>query len=256
MLIIFGALKVELSGLIKVMSIEHIDKKDSAIIYKGKIGSSNIILVESGMGKENAQKAARLIVKKYLGSSNTGAKILVIGFCGATSRDLESGDIVLYKSIKNLEGIDFLKTLADANVNLCNLYSSINIDYNRCIRDNYKLLKVDGGSVSKVIIDSKLKKAIGSKFDVQVIDTETYWIGREAVRNKLPFCCIRSVSDDVDENVPDFLVNSFRRSILVNISNLLFLLVKSPKKVFQIAKVIRDIKKARNNLTAAVKEVV
>ena len=89
-------------------------------------------------------------------------------------------------------------------------------------------------------IYSKLKKAIGSKFDVQVIDTETYWIGREAVRNKLPFCCIRSVSDDVDENVPDFLVNSFRRSILVNISNLLFLLVKSPKKVFQIAKVIRD----------------
>lgn len=256
MLIIFGALKVEISGLIKIMSARCVDKKGSITVYKGSINGKDVLLVETGMGKKNVQKAAKLIVENYLDDSSTVRRILVIGFCGATSRDLQIGDVVLYKSIKDLKPIDFSRTFTEAGINFYDFYDSVDIDYNECIKDNYKLLKVNGGTVSKVIVDSELKKAIGVKFDVQAIDTETYWIGKVIIENNLPFCCIRSVSDCVDENIPDFFVNLFEKSILHNIFKLLSLVIKSPKKIFQITKTIRNVKKAKDNLTATIRKII
>ena len=256
MLIIFGALKIEISGLIKIMSVKRIDKKGSITKYRGCINGKNVLLVETGMGKKNAQKAAKLIAENYLGDNSAVRRILVAGFCGATSRNLQIGDVVLYKSIKNLEHIDFSRTFTETGINFYDLYDSVDIDYNECIKDNYKLLKVNGGTVSKVIVDSELKKAIGAEFDVQAIDTETYWIGKVIIENNLPFCCIRSVSDCVDENIPDFFVNLFEKSIPHNIFKLLFLVIKSPKKIFQITKTIRNVKKAKDNLTATIRKII
>lgn len=256
MLIIFGALKVEISGLVKIISVECIDVKGGITIYKGSINSKSVLLVETGMGKKNAQKAAKLIVENYLGDNSVVRKILVIGFCGATSRNLQIGDVVLYKSVKDLEHIDFSNIFAGADINFYDLYDSLDIDCSKCIKDKYKLLKVNGGTVSKVIVNSELKKAIGSKFGVQAIDTETYWIGKKVIENNLPFCCIRSVSDCVYENIPDFFVNFFGKSILHNIFNLLFLVIKSPKKIFQITKTVKNVKKAKDNLTAAIRKII
>jgi len=251
MSIIFGALKFEISGLIKMMAVERIDRNGAATIYKGRISGREVLLVETGMGKRNAQKAAKLIVKNYLEGSSISKRALAIGFCGATSGNLQIGDVVLYKTIKNLENIDFSKAC-----NSINFYGSKDINCSKCTKNSCKILKVNGGTVSNVIADSELKKNIGAKFDVQAVDMETYWIGKTMIENNLPFYCIRAVSDCVDENIPDFLLTLFEKSILANIFNLLFLAIKSPKKISQITKAVRNMKKAKDNLTAAVIEII
>jgi len=251
MSIIFGALKFEISGLIKMMNVECIDRKGSITIYRGSISGREVLLVETGMGKHNVQKAARLIAESYLSSSSISKRALAIGFCGATSGNLQVGDVVLYKTIKNLENIDFSKTCTDIS-----FYDIAKIGCSEYIKNSCKILKVNGGTVSNVIADSELKKNIGAKFDVQAVDMETYWIGKTIIENNLPFCCVRAVSDSVDENIPDFLLTLFGKSILANIFNLLALAIKSPKKIFQITRAVRNIKKAKGSLTAAVAEMI
>ncbi len=249
--IIFGALKFEISGLIKMMKVERIDRKGNITMYRGSISGREVLLVKTGMGKHNAQKAARLIVKNYSGDSSISKRMLAIGFCGATSGNLQIGDVVLYKTIKNLENIDFSKAC-----NNINFYGSKDINCSVYIKNSCKILKVNGGTVSNVIADSELKKNIGAKFDVQAVDMETYWIGKTMIENNLPFYCIRAVSDSVDENIPDFLLTLFGKSIFANIFNLLFLAIKSPKKIFQITRAVRNMKKAKGSLTAAVMEMI
>jgi len=102
MLIIFGALKIELSGIIKYSAARRIFRKNSTVIYKGKIDGSATVIAVTGMGKDRALAAADIVSDISEIKKAETKKVLITGFCGAACRNLKAGDTVACRKVKNL----------------------------------------------------------------------------------------------------------------------------------------------------------
>lgn len=298
MLIIFGALKVEISGLFKLTRIKNINKDNNIIIYSGKIGDEDIMLVKTGMGEKNVRKALKFLSENYLsdisiknkaGIRKTNSKlhkeldkissledtdksesvrVLAIGFCGSVSERFKIGDVVTYKSIKNLKSIGSGKFICKSRIDLLINNKELKADRDnifyvdtcnkifqkKVLKKKVELFKVNSATVPTLVTDYKQKKIIGEKFDVDVIDMESYWIGKFCYENKFPFLSIRSVSDSLNENMPDFFTNYGEHKIFYNIFNLIIGAVKNPINIIRIIKAIKNIKKAKLNLDIFLKE--
>lgn len=268
MLIIFGALELEISGLLKLVKVKNVNRWGSIIIYEGNIryvddaSDETIILIKTGMGKDNAQKAIKLFKDNYLDSIVRAGclkrEILIVGFCGATNEKLNVGDIVLYKLIKNLELNDSLEYTCSGELSSNELLSIYSKDTNcdKVKEYKYRLFEVNGATVSEVISDSNTKRHIGRKFGVQAVDMESYWIGKFAAENNIPFYIIRSVSDSLEENIPGFLINFSGEKMLSSVLRLALIVIKSPGKIFLITRTMKNIKRAKDNLNKLMKDFI
>ena len=58
MLIIFGALKIELKNIIRDLRVQQKMLKKNTVLHTGKFGTGGVIIVVTGIGKENASCAA------------------------------------------------------------------------------------------------------------------------------------------------------------------------------------------------------
>ena len=113
MLIVFGALKIELIPILRSIHIYNVHKNGKTILYEGFKNSRPITIIQTGMGANNARKAAKFFKDNYLEyikSSISGpwnnTEVLMIGFCGAADKSIKAGDTIVYRSIKNIEHSD------------------------------------------------------------------------------------------------------------------------------------------------------
>lgn len=259
MLIIFGALKIEIAAVLNLMSIDNISKTDGTTIYKGKINNEATLAVTTGMGKANAKKAVELIIEKYITGkkspadiesvNKTDIKFIITGFCGATDKNLDVGDLVIYESIKNLESTnrsdyvckDILELKNDGITNFWN---------------KFKLTRVLCGTVPGVFILPLQKKIIGKQFGVHVIDLESYWIIKIIIECNLPFYCIRSVSDTIEDKLPEYSGIFSKNEILSKLLKSFLLSIIRPKELKTNIKAIKNIKKAQNSLKHALESLI
>lgn len=66
MLIIFGALKIELIPILKMIHICNIHRTGKTIMYEGSSDSGPVTIIQTGIGAENAKRAAKFFRTKYL----------------------------------------------------------------------------------------------------------------------------------------------------------------------------------------------
>jgi len=259
MLIIFGALKIEIAAVLNLMSIDNISKIDGIIIYKGKINNEATLAVTTGMGKANTKKAVELIIEKYITGkkspadiesvNKTDIKFIITGFCGATDKNLDVGDLVIYESIKNLESTSRLDYVCKDILKLKN--DRILKSWNK-----FKLTRVVGGTVPEVLILPLQKKKIGKQFGVQVIDLESYWIIKKIIEHNLPFYCIKSVSDTIEDKLPEYFGIFSKNEILSKLLKSFSLSIIRPKELKMNIKTMKNIKKAQNNLKPALESLI
>jgi len=260
MLIIFGALKIELLPILNLMKTYNISKINGTIIYKGKINNEITLVVKTGMGKVNAQKAIELIIKKYIASNTIQYKnkklnsrkeitVLLVGFCGAADKNLKTGNAVIYDSIKNLESTDNLSYT-------CKDILKLKADKILNFITKHKLIRVTGSTVPDVIRLPGIKKQIGKQFVVQTIDIESYWICKEIVKYNTPFYCLRVVSDTIEDKLPGYFRNYSKIKILWKFLGSLLLSLVSPEELKANIKIIKKIKKARGSLDLIVKNFI
>ena len=260
MLIIFGALKIELLPILNLMKTYNISKTNGTITYKGKINNEITLVVKTGMGKVNAQKASELIIKKYIASNTIQYKnkklksrkeitVLLVGFCGATDKNLKTGNAVIYDSIKNLES-------TDNSSYVCKDILKLKADKISNSIIKHKLINVSGSTVPDVIRLPGIKKQIGKQFAVQAIDIESYWIGKEIVKYNTPFYCLRVVSDTIEDKLPGYFGNYSKIKILWKFLGSLLLSLVSPVELKTNIKIIKKIKKARGSLDLTVKNFI
>ena len=246
MLTIFGALKIELEHLIRKIGVRSIHKEKDIKIYQGVYGEKSIRIVQTGMGPENACRAAELFVGYHNSmhktkSENPDGEVIVTGFCGAADPGVPVGEIVSYGSIKNIilgEKNDFIE--ADD-------IDSSSAVLQKARRDNPFTI-VNGATVPMVITEPAQKMNLRERFHIQVIDTETYYILYSIQRLGLPFSCIRVVSDDANSLLPSYFDNSSNKGMALKLT---FSILKSifSKKEFSINRdVFANLKKARASL--------
>lgn len=237
-IVIFAALKFELAGILKVLENINVQKKDGTTVYKGFISGKSITIFQTGIGAEHALRSAELYIKDYAIGKE---KILLTGFCGATRRYLKVGSIVSYKSVLDLTEYSKLSKHKPNKILINKLENNIS--------------RVQGATVSYVIGDSREKERLGTNYDIEVIDMESYIIGKVLIDNDLRFNCIRVVLDEMSKDVPVNLHQPYRNNIVQNIYRLFLFLIKSLKKLPSVIKFFQDAKMARNNLAKKLIEI-
>ena len=208
MIIIFGALKIELLPLLRSLQIKNTYRSGKTIIHNGSGKDWPITIIQTGMGPENAGRAAEFFKDNYTewtkgnSSKTTGStEVIMIGFCGATDRRIKAGDKVVYSSIKNIDHTDEKGFRQNGILKLNRQNKSGSLS-------SYGFIDAAGASVPKVITDPAVKKKLNTDLNIQAIDMESYWIGKAALEMNLPFSCIRVVSDGALDILPSYYTKS------------------------------------------------
>jgi len=148
-------------------------------------GAQKIMTVETGAGKERAEKAARFILERY-----SPEKILIVGTCGAMRRELKTGDIIICDPIfaeifteecaeplllPAIHPEDRLRSLAIEVLGEERLGENLTILYHEWPQKEYP--------------------------QIAVVEMEDYWIGSVAQEKNIPFLAVRVVMEPYRERI-------------------------------------------------------
>ena len=175
--------------------------------------------------------------KKYLGFINSIIK-------SNNSADIKSNN---YVDIKSNNYAD--KNLAANPINLNN--------------ETYKISTVCAGLVPNIIRSYEDKINLNKLFGIDVIDMESFYIADIALKNNIPVVCIKSISDDLFENIHEYFSGSpipkTKKSKLVGRLKKIFKLIKIifiPSELKSFLKTLKNINIACKNLNNFVIEIV
>lgn len=200
---IIVAMKEELEEILKIMN--NINKKEIYNIqyFEGSINTTDIIIVESGVGKVNAARITQILIDKL-----EVKEIINVGSAGALNEELNIGDIVIADKLVQhdfditafnhnkgyITGVgDYIQTDKRLIEKFINLASKI----------ENKTYEIRVGTIASGDIfctDTKMKDKIQEKFDADCVEMEGAAIAQVCYLDKVPFIVIRSISDTPNGN--------------------------------------------------------
>ena len=200
---IIGALDEEIALVKEQMTEVKEHKLYGRSFYTGRIGKKEIVLVCCGVGKVNAAVCTQTMILKY-----SPELIINSGVAGGLEPTLRVCDIVVARDVVQhdmdtsplgdpvgfISGIDIINIPCneDKTEQLCRAVEENGI---RCLCGT-----IASGDV--FVADPKKKSEIVSRFGAYACEMEGGAIGHVCYRNGVPFCVIRSISDNADDSSP------------------------------------------------------
>jgi adenosylhomocysteine nucleosidase len=198
------------------------------------------LVVESGMGFDNAARAAEALM-----SGDCPDLLISAGFCGGIALELHVGDVVVAKEIiiANAGGFEEIPVLLSA------------IGQNFVARQAGEGKRAIGGTfVSASVITSKSRLAamLSGQYPHPVVEMESGAIAIVAAENNIPLLAIRAVSDSADEelgfSLEELCDSGLRR---IRIHKVLLTVLRKPRIIPQLVRLSRSSRSAAQSLTAA-----
>jgi adenosylhomocysteine nucleosidase len=247
MLTLLGAFGQEIAGLRRKMAVEEVIAGPGCSVYRGKLESRDCLLVRTGMGKERAENATRLVLQRYPVTA-----MISLGFAGALSPELTIGDVVVCSTMHCASGPekrDGESEAYHADANLLALASQ------GAGAGTIRFRLGSGVTVTRLASSTQKMQALGRGFHADIVDMESYWIARIASARQVPFIAIRSISDTMRQGVQPFdrILTSDGR-LLWKRAALGFLL--HPGYLMNVFTLFKNTRHAERNLTAFISELV
>lgn len=255
MLIVFGALKIELDNTIRSMNILKKTRKHGVRLYWGDRKGRNILIVLTGMGRDSAIKAVDMVFQQKTVEEAEDIKVLITGFCGAAGKDLVAGDVVAYKRVLNLTGIN--DNVENKGGRILPYYALPQDEIIQKIRNEIRA--VTCGCTDRVISSPEGKRAVNNKYGVEVIDMESYWIIGRLLKNGLPVnvvSCVRSVSDDIKRKLPLYFSANTLKDTFFKFLKSIFISIFSGEEFRVNIVALRNIRKAKRKLNKTIFEII
>jgi adenosylhomocysteine nucleosidase len=190
MLALLGALREEIIDLQKQMGLDEISVWQGYRIAQGKYENRGILLIQTGIGKNNAERAVELVLSYY----PSIATILSIGFGGALTERLRVGDVIICST---LHCADELQIGSGRNLASDTHLVSVALE---CAAATRKLRSGSSVTSAQLALKPGEKLELGRAFNADIVDMESYWVAKAAAEKHVPFICIRAVSDAVHES--------------------------------------------------------
>lgn len=200
---IIVAMKEELEEILKIMNNINEKKIYNIQYFEGKINTTDIIIVESGVGKVNAARITQILIDKL-----EVENIINVGSAGALNEELNIGDIVIADTLIQH---DFDITAFNHNKGYITGVGDY-IETDKSLQEKFKkaankiedkTYKIKVGTIASgdiFCIDIKMKDKIQSKFNAECIEMEGAAIAQVCYLDKIPFIVIRSISDSPNGN--------------------------------------------------------
>ena len=190
----------------------------------------SIFLCISGIGYKSSLNAAKELIKLNVDA------IISWGIAGATCDLVNTGDIILAKSIKNHK----------------NIYST-SVKWRKKIIEHFKdsslnILNEDVVSVEEVCNTPIKKIELFKKTKAVAIDMESAAIAEVAMSNNLDFITVRAIADNSALYIPDVVVKNIDNYGHIKIIKLITSCMFYPSQINQIFLLAKSYKKALKSL--------
>ncbi len=201
---IICAMELELQGLLDIIKTESTMEKSGTTYYKGKIGETDVVLVQCGIGKVSAAICTQMLIDFY-----NPDVIINSGVAGALSVDVTVGDIVIAtaavqhdfdstafgepKGTLELLGKKMIELPADEDFSAKLFEAAKKLDDTRAFRGII-------ATGDKFVADSDERLSIGKEFSALACEMEGGAMAQVCVRAGVPFAILRSISDDIGHN--------------------------------------------------------
>lgn len=220
-------------------------------IFLNTYKACDIIAVETGMSTANIQAAFKHVLAAYRPDI-----ILSIGFGGALYYKVDIGELVLASRYFSMtrEGVIELPRLFSGHAN-----SGRSLNCGALLTKlQQRILIKEGSSVtlSAWMAKSKLKACMPGDAAFPVCDRETIHLAKMSHNNNLPFFAIRSITDTLDQDIPEELFGVIDGNGNYRLSRALGLLISRPFLIPDSIRLGRNAALASKNLWEAVKAFV
>ncbi len=199
------------------------------------------VLVESGMGPDNAAKATEALLLDAVPPD----LIVSAGFCGGIAPELQVGDVVVASKI----------IVADIN-GFEEIFFPLSVSGRTFVVRQADIGKrtYGGTFVSTAVLMSKRELAgvLPNRYHFPVVEMESGSIGKVAAEHNIPLLAIRTVSDSSLEELSFSLDELCDRDMRrIRLHKVLLTVLRKPYIIPQLMRLSRSSRIAAENLTNA-----
>ena len=200
---IIGAMAAEVEGLHERMTVAREVKKAGMTFYEGTLGATEIVLVQSGIGKVNAAACAQILADCF-----EVTHILNTGIAGSLDDAIDIGDIVVSTDALQhdmdatpfgyeagqVPGLSVMAFPADE------AFRAMAVEAVRTAASDVKVFEGRVVSGDQFISSQEKKDAIKAAFGGLCTEMEGAAIAQTAWLNHIPFVILRSISDKANDD--------------------------------------------------------
>lgn len=192
MIAVFAAIDAEVQPLLRAAVLRESSEASGFPVIRAEIGGREAIVCRTGLGRRAAAAA-----EAVLGSFSPKV-VLSAGTAGGLSPDLNAGDIVICDRVRAADGAspdDTEPVLADPGLLAVALRATkragVAVRFGRSV------------TVDTVAWGVEEKAQLRSQAEDDIVEMESYWVGRVAQRHGIPFLAVRAVSDGAEDTLID-----------------------------------------------------
>lgn len=201
---IIGAMEVEIASLKKQMNITQEKTIARMIFIEGTIGTQEVVLVRSGVGKVNAGVCAQLLITVF-----HVTHVLNTGVAGSLNNDINIGDLVVSKDAMyhdvhaevfgyqsgEIPQLGIVQFPADETLR------KLAVEGIRKAAPDVQVFEGRILSGDAFIADHQKKMELREQFHGDCTEMEGTAIAQVCWLNQISFVIIRAISDKADESV-------------------------------------------------------
>lgn len=200
---IIAAMQEEMEEIKKIMTEIQEEQIYELKFIKGKISETELVLVESGIGKVNAARVTQILIDKF----NIEA-IINVGSAGCANDELDIGDIVIGRKIVQHDfditafghQKGFISNIGQYVESDNKLVAKMEQTIKQIVNDEFKI-KIGIIATGDIFCtETKMKEKIRTKFEADAIEMEGAAIAQVCKLDNIPFIVIRSISDSPNGN--------------------------------------------------------
>ncbi|HIJ95372.1 MAG TPA: hypothetical protein HPP94_06485 [Desulfuromonadales bacterium] len=202
------------------------------------------LLLESGMGFDNATRATQALV-----AANRPDLIISAGYCGGIAPELHVGGVVVATTLLQAaaSGVQQVAVEIPPVVQRFALEGAA---------DSFRVCVGTFVGTSSVMSKRWLAGLLNNDFPCAVVEMESAAIARIAAENGIPLIAIRSVSDPADEEL-DFSLDEFCDSSLrIRPARILLTILRKPRIIPQLVRLSGNSRRASQSLTSALRRLI
>ena len=196
---IIGAMDVEVNSFKELMTDKQTEIISGIEFVSGKLWEKSVVVAVSGVGKVNAAICTQTMCLKY-----SPDFIINSGVAGGLEKSINICDVVVASAVIQhdmdtsplgdpvgfVSGIDLVDIPCDEKIS--------NILFEASAENGIHALMGKIVSGDQFINSAEKKKYLVDTFNAYACEMEAASIGHVAYKNNVPFCILRSISDNAD----------------------------------------------------------
>jgi adenosylhomocysteine nucleosidase len=245
---LIAAMPEEIAPLISRVGPVTQEKLNGFRLYRFTCGDKNVVLIESGIGAQRAEQAARALL-----GATVPDVILNFGFGGAVLPGPNVGDIVLadrlllYRERLFTDQTGLSPELTEELATLLELH---------CRGMSYRMHRGTFVTSGEIIGKQTLAGLLPLTAGTPVLEMETAAVAEVTRAQKVPLAAIRAISDGAEEDLDFSIAELTDREMRISIRKVLWTIARKPRIIPQLIRLGKNSRRAGENLAAAVLAVL